>query len=193
MAFENFTIEQFMKALFEGDRSESGIPEKLFEVVFNEYADYAGIYSSEEFEKSAYLHFLLNRVNSIAIAIKLQADFLSEFGFPCEEKLKFFLRFGHRIVWTGDKDKFVNDLIAIKSSESRYVSKLNMTYKELEDIKSKKGSEDISKKEQRKSFIRLINTLSKNGYTIDKKKTSVEEFAIMINQELEYSKEKLSK
>lgn len=187
MAFENYTIAQFMDAMFKNDRSV--ISEEELAIVYEEYIDVAEIYEKEKFENSKYVNFIANRINSVHLSIKLQKEFLEEFGVPFEKELVFFRKFGYIVRWT-NKEAFLKKLEEIENKEKKYISQLEGRIKEMieKDIKREKG--EITIKQSRGSFIKTINSLNKVGYKIDKNSDTVEDLAYMIKQETEDSKNK---
>jgi hypothetical protein len=184
--YEDITVRQYMNALFKGDRSVMNDEETRQCNI--EYIDTAGLYETEEFNRECYIQHLTTRVNVITISLKLQRDFLEEFGTPYLPALKDLQKFGHNILWT-TKEKFLKDLIRVEKLEKSYISQLEIKIKELEDYKRKKDSgkpETIAV--NRGSFIRTINSLGKIGFKIDMNSTTMEELAYMIKQQLEENK-----
>lgn len=188
MAFEKYNLEQFIDALYSGNRSV--ISEEELSVVYSEYVDIAGLFDTEEFEKICYIHFLENRINSLKIATKLQVDFLEEFGIPYIQNFEFFKKFGYNLVWN-NKDGFLSQIEKIKNKELKYIPRIESSIKELNTIRENKNKikqKEQTQQEKRGSMIRTINSLNKIGYSINKKETTVEEFAYMIKQQTEESK-----
>lgn len=184
MAFEKCTVRQYMDAMYRGDTSVFN-PDELSEIN-TEYIDVAELYDLDELNKVSYIHFIDNRINSIKLSIKLQRDFIEEFGLPYLPSLPFFKPFGHIVTWNNDKEKFLEKLERIESSERKYKSILANSIKELKDGKKSKGiKEDTEPKIERQAFIRTLNSLGKIGYKIDYDKTTMEEVALMIKQQKE--------
>lgn len=185
MAFEDYTIKQFMKAWFKEDYSE--ISQSEFKLVYDEYIDASGLFVSEDFDKVSYVQFLLNRINSVKIFLELQIKYLEEFEVPNVEKFSFLKKFGYSLKWNNSCKDFRNQIESIKSKEIKYVTKLNSSIKEIEEKKEKDkaNKKEPSKKDSRNSFIRMLNSLGKNGFRIDNEKTTVEELALMIKQQIE--------
>lgn len=190
MAFEDYTLRQFEKAWFKRDYSE--IPEEIFKEVHTEYIDTAGMYDQDEFDRVSYIQFLNGRINYIKMFIRLQREFLSDFGVPYNlsfEKIKD--KYGYLLSWTGDKNIFENTLKFIESNERKFVGKIEVKIKELKDLRAAKLKsnpvldDDKKLKKERESYMRTKNTLGKVGFKIDTDKTTVEEFALMIKQQKE--------
>lgn len=184
MAFENYSIEQFMNAWFKKDYSV--IDEKEFQTVYSEYIDVSGLYETDEFEKVSYIHYLNNRKNVMKLLIEFQKKYLSELLIPYQDQ-SVFNKYGYFLKWNGSIDNFLKQLKKIEISEARFSSQLEIKIKELEEFRQKKGK---SKKEQtleeaRKSFIRMLISLRKMDYKIDNKTTSVEELALIIRLQCE--------
>ena len=191
MLYHKYNIKQFKNAWFNEDFSE--MDKDTFQQVYTEYIDKTGLYESEEFDKVSYIVFLNNRVNSVNVFLKLQKDFLQEFDLPCEHYFYFIEKFGHKIIWNGDKQNFLSQIEKIKSKENKYVSKIKNETKLLNDIRKKKNkNKELTEKDivdnkikSRESFIRTLNSLGKIGYIVDEEKTSVEQFSLMILQQKE--------
>lgn len=184
MAFENYTIRQFMQAWFNQDTSVMSIEE--FDNVYTEYIDVAGLFQSEEFDKVVYIHFLNGRINTVNIFIRLQREFIKEFNIPYIEGFELLKDKGYILKWNNSIDDFENQLLRIEAQEKRYISELENCIKELIDFRKTKGkSEEEPLKKKREGFIRTLNTLGKVGYRIDKDKDTVEDLALMIKQQFE--------
>ncbi len=183
MAFENYTVRQFMNAWFKGDRSI--ITEEEYNNVYLEYIDAAGLYQSEEFERASTIHYYNNRINSIKIAIRLQKDFINNFEIPYLTGIPFFKKFGHILYWNNDIQDFILQLDKVEKKEKKYISLLEGKIKELIDEKAKNNTKEHTVKQSRESFIKMLNSLGKIGWKIDNDKTTVEELALMIKQQTE--------
>jgi hypothetical protein len=185
VAFEKYTVEQFKCAWFEKDYSV--ISEEEFKICHAEYLDTSGLFLSEDFERQTYIHHLHSRINYVNMFIQLQRDFLEEFGKPF---IRDFDSFKQR--WKDDKKDFENQLEKIEKRERKFHSILEEKIKEFnserEKQKHKSSTEDDTDEELKKarlSFIRMINSLGKVGFTLDKDKTTVEELALMVKQQME--------
>lgn len=188
MTFEDITIEQYIKAKWRGDRSIITTDEELKDIE-TEYIDAAGLYESEEFSKVCYIHYLNNRINSVNLSIELQMKFLDEFGVPNIAAFSFLKKFGHTVVWKGNKEEFKKMLERIASKEKKYVSMLEKNIKELGDIRKNKNAnkpqEEKTDKEVREAFIRTLISLGKVYLNLNRKETMLDEMAYMIKQQSE--------
>ena len=178
--YEDVSIKNFIKAWFNEDRTV--LNKEQFEEVYNEYINTAELFESEQFSKVSYLHYVNNRINSISIAIDLQRKFIDIFDVPFEENLKFFMKFGHKLVFK-DKHSFLRVLDRIELKEKKYISIAENTLKAIIDNKAKKIKGEFTLKQSRESFLSMLNSLGKIGYRIDKETTTVEELALMIKQQ----------
>lgn len=186
MAYENYTIRQFMDALFKGDRSV--ISDEELSIVKLEYIDTAGLYETEEFSKVRYIEYLHGRINYIKIALRLQREFIEEFEMPYLPGIYELKKKGHIINWKKDKDAFLKQLAKIEKNEFKYTSEIETCIKQLTEFRDKqnKGTQPVEL--TRSSFIRTINVLGKLGFRIDKDKDSPEDLAFMIKQQTEDNK-----
>lgn len=195
MAYEKFTVGQFMNAWFNEDYSE--ISKDEWPIVYAEYIDTAGLFISEEFDKVAYINFLNNKINSINIAIDTHRKFLETFGVAYSLGFPFFAKLGYIVKWNNDKQDFLNQLAKIELREKKNISQLEISIKELDNIRKSKEQEnkepEQTLKEKRLSFLRTFNSLNKIGYRIEKNSTTIEEYALMIKQQIEEVEEVKSK
>lgn len=192
MAYELYTVQQYMDALYKGDRSV--MSEEILKEVNTEYIDTAGLYETEEFQKVSHIHYINNRINTIKLEIALQKRFLSEFGVPFINQFEWFKkRFGHRLVWKCNEldilecqDDFLEQLKKIELKENKYISTVEKDIKELIEMRDKKNSKKVSSNEEsRGSFIRTLISLRKLNYVIVNTVTTVEELSWMIKMQQE--------
>lgn len=186
MAYENYTIREFMNAMFKDDRSV--MDEDTLQLVNTEYIDTAGLYETEEFHEVTYIHYLNGKINSVKIAIRLQREFLEEFGVPYYKDFKIFIKNGYVVKWNNNKEDFLKTLLRIEAKETKYLSELENCIKKLTEKRAKKIKQETTVKIERGSFIRTLNSLGKVGYKIDKDKETVEDLSYMIKQQIEESK-----
>ena len=183
MSFENYTIKEFIDAMFAGKRDV--ISEEELGIVYSEYIDVAGLYDLDEFNRVAYIQFLNNRINSIRMAIELQRTFLVEFSLPYKPNFSFFKKYGYTLEWHGHPIDFLMQLKDVEQRERKHIAKLEIKMKELIDERKKKNTKETTTKEKRGNFIRTLNSLGKVGYKIDNFRTTVEELAYMVKEQME--------
>lgn len=183
MQAKDCSVRNFMKSYF--DRDFTTISEPDIKDIYTEYVDIAGLFETEEFARVCHVHYLNNRINSVRLSIKLQTDFLEGFGTPYIPELKFFNKFGHKLMWHEDKKRFLDDLKKIELKENKYISTLESKMKELIELRKSKSNNEQPKELSRNAFIRTLNSLGKMGYKIDKDDTMMDEVALMIKQQSE--------
>lgn len=185
--YEEITIKQFEVGYFKKDYSV--FTKEQIEESYTEYIDTAGLFETEEFQKVTYIHYLNNRLNSVKLSVKLQKEFLSEFGVPFVPELQFLKKFGHRIYWDDKKgaENFIEQLDKCVSRDNKYVSILESKIKELTQTRAKNINKERTVEQSRGSWIRTVNTLGKI-FSIDKDKTTLEEYSYMIKQQTEDNK-----
>lgn len=172
-----------------------------FELVYSEYLDTSGLFMSEYFELQSLIHHLNSRINYINLFVRIQRDFISNFFIPFQrdfDRLK--ENYGYVVKWNGSVDDFEKQLKKIESRQIKHQSFLEEKIQELvklrkensgkkkfngDDDKETEEDKDIKLKKSRVSFIRMLNSLGKIGYKLDKKLTTVEELALMIKQQIE--------
>ncbi len=179
MTFEECTLRQFMKCLFEKDFSD--ITEDEFSDIYTKYAETAKIYDADKFSQLAYVQYLSARINFIGYFIDSQLSYLDLFEVPYLPKLKELIPYGYNLKWNNSFDDFVKQCESIKKKEKRYENKLDEAIEKLNKDNDKRTEE----KDPRKTFIKLMVQLSKVGYNIDKDRTTIEEFSIMIASQQE--------
>jgi hypothetical protein len=185
MAFERYTISDFISAKFNNDYSV--MSEEDMNEAYTEYIDLAGLYETNEFNKVSYIHFLNNRINTIKISIDLQKRFIKDFGVPYLPELVLFKKLGHSLKWNNDVDKFIKSLDNVQLRENKYISELEIAIEELVDIRTKRNKKDNNVL-TRNGFIGIYISLGKLGYRISKNETTLEEMAIMIRKQIEENK-----
>lgn len=190
MAFEKYVIEDFMSAWFEQDYSK--MPREDFETCYAEYLDVSGLFQSEDFERQSYIHHLSQRIERVKMYVKIQREFLAEFGSPYTIDFEEFKdKYGYYIKWNNDKKDFEKQLQKIEKSEQKNIFFLEGKIKELKEFRAKNKKPEIDQKDKdslkksRQNFIKMLNSLSKIGYNIKRKETFVEELALMIKQQTE--------
>lgn len=162
--------------------------DEVFDQVYTQYIDTAQLYQSEEFEKVTYITFLTNRINSVKLSIVGQKLFLKEFGQPYIPNFDLFKKFGHRLKWNEDTESFIAQLDKVELREKLQIAQLEAKMKELHTLRESKPKEEITEKQKKEGWIRMINTLRKVGYVIDKDKDSVEDLSVMVKQQIEENK-----
>lgn len=176
-----------MQARFKQDYSE--LSKENFDIVYAEFQDVSGLFLTEDFERVTFINHLRCRINFVQLFLKAQREFLDEFGVPFSRDFESFKqRYGYNLKWKGDRKDFLRQLRKAKLGEVKNETTLNTKIKELKDKKPKEDdnlSEEEREKKSRLSFIRMLNSLGKMGYKIEKRETSVEELALMIKQETE--------
>lgn len=194
MAYEKYNIESFMSAWF--DKDYTILSEADFKIVYAEYLDSSGLFMSDDFEKQGFINHLNSRINSVRMFIRLQREFILEFDMPFIRDFdRFKEEYGYVLYWRDDIKEFEQQLKKVESREIKHTIFLEEKIKELNDSRktnNKKEYEDETDdklKKSRTSFIRMMNSLGKIGYKLDKKTTTVEELSLMIKQQMEESEE----
>lgn len=186
--YEEITIKQFEEGFFKKNY-EIFTEEQIFEA-YTEYIDTAGLYETEEFQKITYIYYLDNRLNSVKLSVKLQKEFIEDFGIPYIPDIQFLKKFGHRVIWDESKgvENFISQLDKCIQRDSKYESTLKSKIKELSELKEKKNTKKSTLSQSRSSWIKTINSLGKIGYHIIKTETTLEELSWMIKQQTDESK-----
>ena len=184
MAYECYTIQQFEDAQFKGSRDVMNDTE--FKLVYDEYIDTAGLYDVNELEQLSYIYFINNRINHTKISITLQTKFILQFGEPYKPNVESINKLGYNLTWNKDLSDFLEQMQVILESEMHFDDILANSRKELSDYReSKPKQEKPTEKQSRESWIRMINSLRKIGWKINKDRDTVESLALTIKQQME--------
>lgn len=181
MDFTECTIDTFMRAAYQHDYSL--ISEEDFVNVNIQYLDASGLFLTREFELRVSIQNLRNRINCITLGVNIHREYLKEFGIAYLPKLDMFKHYGYTLTWV-NKEDFERQLNMIEAREKRYVSVLANKEKELENIK-KETTETTDLKHSRAQFNKMIISLQKLNYKIDKRSTTMEDLATMIKDNKE--------
>jgi len=181
--YEEVIIRDFMNAWF--FEKYDKLSKEDFETVYAEYIDAAELYATEEFDIISSIHYLNTRINAVKLWISLQRQYIAYFGEPYEAGFKFLSKYGYSVEWENDIDKFEASLKRIELRETKKQFELETKTKALLTLRKNKNHEEETPKQTREQFIRLLNTLGKLGYKIEKDSTTVEEFALMLKQQFE--------
>lgn len=190
MAYEICIVEDFMNAWFLKDYSK--LSEADFKIVYSEYQDTSGLFLTEDFEKQSYIQHLSQRINYVKIFVRLQRDFIKDFKMPFIRDFKNIQeRYGYVLKWNEDLEDFEKQLKKVESREIKHESSLEESIKNLNESRSQNQKQEIPEEDEVKlkktriSFLRMLNSLGKIGFKLDRKTTYVEELSLMIKQQME--------
>lgn len=153
-----------------------------FQIVYTEYIDISGMYKSKELELHAYIVYLKNRTLVLKTIVEVQRMCLETFNKPYEGADELFESFGHKLIWDGNVDKYKIQLDKISSRVRTMSTELKHKEFEYNQLKDARKNNEQPIVQTRHDFIRMLNTFNKNGFNIDRDKTTVEELALMIKQ-----------
>lgn len=191
-SISELTIKKFEQCLFksaykvliiDGEPSEEELKAAWLSL-YTEYIDLSGIAVTAELEIMKTIFYLDCRIKKINLLLHIQYESMDKIGMPCIggfDKMRFY---GHKLYWDKnhpDHYGFKCQLQSIESKEKKYKDDYNEKMKELWEFKKKQKDGEIPLLQKRKEFIRTINVLGKYGYPIDRDKTTVEEFALMVH------------
>ena len=181
MKCEKVTVEAFIDAWFAHDYEH--LTKDDFDIVYAEYIDLAGLYKSKEFELTTYINYLKNRIYTLEAVISSQEMYFQVFNKPYIDGLDFVKeKFGYSFTWSENKPQFFSFLRKLAAQKRIKETELKHKIFEFNKIKEEKQKGDVSNVQSRHEFIKMLNSLSKNGYKVDRKNTYVEELALMIKQ-----------
>jgi hypothetical protein len=190
-SISELTLKQFEQCLFkdnysvliiEGEASENELKSAWISL-YTEYIDLSGLAATTELDLMRTIFYLDSRVRMIALLLHIQRESLDKIGVPCIGAFDKMRVYGHSLVWdkaNPNLEWFNKQLLAIENNEKKYQIQCDGKIKELLELKKKQSKGQVTVLQKRKEFIRTINALTKHGYKIDRDKTSVEEFALML-------------
>jgi len=163
-----------------------------WEKIHTEFIDLSGT-EIEELSIMKQIKALECDIQSMNIFLFVQEEYIRLFKMPHAENLKTLAECGHKLQWNPeapDPEGFLKQLQKVRVKESRKTALLDLRNKELADFRKTQNSKKTINN-SRSEFIRLLNDLGKEGYQIDKSKTTVEELAIMIKDFNDYQKARM--
>lgn len=170
------SVRLFMTCLY--DKDTSGLNGGNFENIFTEYVDLSGIGETREFDLLTGIHNIQTRMTFIETMLIIQRRFYYEFEIPFVDAFQDLKKYGHHLKWDPNNPvAFLKQLETIEIIEKKSQAELDAKYKELKTLKKDGVKSDHN---GRIDFIRQMNALNKDGYKIDKDKTDMEEYALMI-------------
>lgn len=180
MTISECSVRQFMDCLFNG-KYEVVNGRDNWSLIYTDYVDMSGAADNKECTlKRAILNIDL-RLSFIDSMIILNVKSLNAFGLPWPGSINDVQQYGHRIQWNGDAENFISQLKRIELREIKRISQRNGFIKELEQLAKEGMKAENIKEDDRKNFIKLLNGIGKHqGYGIDKDKTMMDEFALMV-------------
>ena len=191
-------IEQFMACNFDNNLKALAITgeptqqqlEEAWETIYTEYIDLSGT-MIEELDLMKQAKVLECDIQAMHCFLFVQEQMIQQFGKPHLENMEMLNKeYNARLKWDEekpDKEAFKKQLLQLRTNQSTKVVRLAEKNKQLEAFR-KKQKKTPTVNNSRKVFVSTIIELGKFGYHIDKKKTSVEELAVMINNYSEHSK-----
>lgn len=194
------TVKQFIRCAFEqkyrvllieGQATDDELRE-AFEFIYSQYIDYAGLYETREFEMSAYINSLDNRIQTIKRFTELQLSFIAEFELPFIPGFEMVEKYGHHLYWDDEQpdiEAFKKRLQQIGGKEKKYESILKNKVTELIEFRRRQIKKEFTLLETRKQFMTMLNRLQQQKFVIDKATTTVEELALMIQDSRDQAEE----
>lgn len=174
--------EKYRALLIEGEATDGEL-QQAFEMIYAQHVDLSGLYQTREFEMSAYINSLDNRIRTIDRFIELQLLFMAEFDIPFIPEFGLIKKYGYSLYWNPeypDLPGFKRKLDQIKNKETKYKSTLKNKINELVELRRKQVKKEHTLLESRKSFLTTINRLQQAKFVIDKNTTTVEDLDLMI-------------
>lgn len=181
MTAQDCTIQVFMNAWFNGDRSV--LSDDEFEQIHLEYVDISGMSKTQELELNSQLYYLQNRVERVKLLLFALRLSVQEIGKPFQVGIDDLKSYGHKLYWDGDAVVFAKMLSKIETKESRYIIQLQQKEDEVLAFYKAKTSGVATVKQSRQQFIKNIIELRKRGHYIKENETTVEVLALAIKTE----------
>lgn len=177
------SIRQFMHGLYEDDVSEF----ENIELIWTEYIDLSGISENMEKDLLVSIHNIDVRRMVVPEMVKFQRDCVAALGVPYVAGFWFFKKYGHRLEYDGDNQAFDHKLEMILADEKVFYAEQEILKKDLEALRKDGVKMDDN---GRKEFIRLLNAVGRSySGGIDRDKTDVESYALMVREYIENQKQ----
>ena len=184
----DINIRTFMAAMFNQQYDGVGGADN-WEIVYTEYIDLSGIGETQQYHLLCNIHNTQKRITAVQGYINIKKRWFALHNEPFEPALTDLRKYGHRLTWDiGNPKQFIQQLEMCEIKEKTQIAELDGYMKELEDLK-KDGPKVTT--DARKEFIKQMNRLGKHGYKIDKDKTDMEEYSLMIKEYDEELKQRL--
>ena len=185
MDFTECTIATFMDAAFNSNFSIISKEEYIH--INMQYMDASGLFLTREYELQISIQSMRNKINCVMLGVNLQREFIKEFGMPYLPALGEFNKYGYRLAWNSDLKEFETQLQRIEANIQSYITLANRKEKDLKT--TIENAEIIDIKQSRAQFNKMLISLQKMNYHIDKSKTTMEDLATMIVLNKEMAKE----
>ena len=177
------TINQYIKCRFDGkynvlgEGSETELKEAFYQIE-TEYIDLSGQYESGDYESIKSIISLGTRIKHIELLLFINQECIKEFNSPWLPSIVDFKKYGYNLTWNKSIDDFLAQLQNVESSEKIFIVELEIAKSKLK----KPDENEETKTFKRADFIKMIINLQKLKYIIDRDKTTMEEFAIMVGE-----------
>lgn len=169
------------------DAIEMAGGQEAWDMIYTEYVDLSGAADTKECSLLRSIHNINCRLAFIDEMLNLQIKCFNEFQQPFAEGLKRLKEYGHRITFNGNAEDFRKQLARVELREAKRIAERDGFVKELNQLRKEGMKTENIKEDDRKNFIRLLNTISKHqGYGIDKINTMMDEFALMVKSHKEH-------
>jgi len=184
----DIVLRAFMGAMFNQEYEGVGGTEN-WEAVYTEYIDLSGIGETQQYNLLVNIHNIQKRIVAVQGYIDIEKEWFKMYNEPFEPALIDLRKYGHRLTWDiANPKQFIQQLEMCEIKEKTQIAELDSYIKELEDLK-KDGPKVTT--DGRKEFVKQMNRLGKHGYKIDKDKTDMEEYSLMIKEYDEELKQRI--
>ena len=161
--------------------------EECWNLLYTTYVDLSGAADSKEHNLMRALFNIECRLQFINEMLDLQVKCFNEFGQPFLPATLALKPYGHKIAFNGNAEDFKAQLQRVEMREAKKIAEKDSIIKELNQLRKEGMKASNITTDDRVSFIRLLNSISKHqGYGIDKEKTMADEFALMVKSHKEH-------
>lgn len=156
--------------------------------IYTEYMDISGIGATIQKDLLVQIHNLHVRIVTVPAMISFQVEYFKKYEEPYLGGFDFFKRHGHKLTWDSEHPgNFAKQLERVETIERKYFAELDQAKKQLDKIE-KQGAKLPAGGNGRHQFIQLINNVGKyRRNDIDRDKTDVETYALMVKDYFEQS------
>lgn len=105
---------------------------------------------------------------------------------PCIEFLNLLKPYGHKVIWDGNKEKFIARLFQIEMNEKSIQGQLSVKEKQLSNSREKiVVGKELTTSQIRAQFIKLLIVLGKSDYKINRDETTMYDLSLMVKMQRE--------
>jgi hypothetical protein len=178
------TINQYLSCMFDAEYSVlgEGADADTWNSIYLDFIDMSGMAATEEYSLIVTIHNLENRETMLRQLVAITAEAIGITGQVPPNPAARLAHYGHRL--PSDPQVALHTLSGIERKERRYAHDLRAARRRLDALRGTQSTDNADTKGARRREIQRINALG-TIYRIDRDKTTLEEYALMIREQEE--------